>query len=86
MDTLVKMSGVPETVLKQLVEKGYYKTKTEAIRAGILQLGKEYGLMKISKEVEMELVALKIEQEKREMKMKGERYLTEEEAMRKYRK
>ena len=36
--------------------------------------------LKISREMELELVAKKIMQEKREMKLKGERYLTEEEA------
>ncbi len=85
METLVKMEGIPAKVLEQLMKEGYFKTRTEAFRAGILQLGKEYGLMKISKEVEMELVARKLKQEE-EMKRNGERYLTEEEAMRKYRK
>lgn len=86
MELLVKLEGVPEDIMKVLLAKGYFKTKTEAFRAGILQLGKEYGLMKISKEMEMELVARKLKQEEEEMKRNGERYLTEEEAMSKYRK
>ena len=45
MQTLVKLEGVPEEVLEVLVKRGYFKTKTEAIRAGILTLGKEYSLI-----------------------------------------
>lgn len=84
MQTLLKLSGVPETVLKRLVAKGYFKTKTEAVRAGILGLGKEFNLIPDPKEEELELVALKIAKEKAEMKAKGLDYLTEAEVKRKY--
>ncbi len=86
METLVKMEGMPVKIMDELIKKGYFKTRTEAFRAGIMELGKGFGIMKISKELEMELVALKLKQEEDEMKRSGERYLTEEEAMRKYRK
>lgn len=82
METLVKLEGVPEDVLKVLVKKGYFKTKTEAIRAGILAIGKEYAVLK---DLELQLVALKIASEEAEMKSKGERYLSEEEVAKKYR-
>ncbi len=45
METVVRLSGVVEDILNELVEAGYYKTKTEAFRAGILELGKEYGVL-----------------------------------------
>ncbi|MDP2666191.1 MAG: hypothetical protein Q8P05_01665 [Candidatus Diapherotrites archaeon] len=35
---LIRLDGKPEKVLHDLLEKGIYKTKTEAIRAGIMQL------------------------------------------------
>lgn len=41
---VVRMDGMVESVLNKLVKKGYYKTKTEALRAGVLELGKEYAL------------------------------------------
>lgn len=45
METVVRFSGVVEAILSQLVEEGYFKTKSEAIRAGVLELGKEYHLL-----------------------------------------
>ncbi len=45
MEMVVRMEGVVENVLNTLVKKGYYKTKSEALRAGILELGKEYALI-----------------------------------------
>ncbi|MFH1200562.1 MAG: hypothetical protein V1708_05845 [Candidatus Micrarchaeota archaeon] len=45
MEMVVRMEGMVESVLNKLVDKGYYKTKSEALRAGILELGKEYALV-----------------------------------------
>ncbi len=44
MDVLVRFTDVPEDILEYLLDKGYYKTKTEAIRAAILNLGQEYNI------------------------------------------
>ena len=44
-DVYVRLGGMPEEILNKLIKKGYFKTKTEAIRAGILELGKEYALI-----------------------------------------
>lgn len=84
MQTLVKLRGIPEDVLKVLISRGYFRTKTEAIRAGILSLGKEYHVIKSPKELELELVALKMAEEEAEMSAKGQKYLSEEEVKRKY--
>lgn len=84
METLVKMSGVPEDILNLLVAKGYFKTKTEAFRAGILELGKEFNLLKDSKELELELVALKMVKEEAEMKTSGKKYQSLDEVKKKY--
>jgi len=45
METVVRLDGAVEHVLMNLVKKGYYKTKAEAIRAGILELGREYSII-----------------------------------------
>ncbi|MEM3556173.1 MAG: hypothetical protein QXF56_05625 [Candidatus Micrarchaeia archaeon] len=45
METVVRLEGAVEKVLERLVKEGYYKTKAEAIRAGILELGREYALI-----------------------------------------
>jgi Arc/MetJ-type ribon-helix-helix transcriptional regulator len=42
---LVKLKEVPASVLTKLVEKGYYITKSEARRAGIVRLGQEFGVV-----------------------------------------
>ncbi len=43
---LARFKGTPETVLKELVKKGIFSTKSEAVRAGIMGLGKEYNIVR----------------------------------------
>jgi len=43
---LVRLSGTAAEVLNELVRRGYFATKSEAIRAGILRLGESFGLFK----------------------------------------
>jgi len=45
VETIVRLDGIVEDILNELVETGYFKTKTEAFRAGILELGKEYHII-----------------------------------------
>ena len=82
MRTTVALEGAAELILQKAVELGLARSKTDALRMGVFALNKEYHLIK---DIEMEMVARKIKAEKAEMKRKGERYLTEEEALRKYR-
>ena len=42
----VRVRGATAKILEELVEKGYYSTKTEALRAGILHLAEEYGMIR----------------------------------------
>ncbi|MEW6295051.1 MAG: hypothetical protein AB1467_02005 [Candidatus Diapherotrites archaeon] len=42
----VEFRGVVDNVLKSLVEKGYARTKAEAVRYALLHLGEELGLTK----------------------------------------
>ena len=47
MTTLtVEFEGIPEEVLETAVRKGYAKTKSEALRAALIQYGKELDLIK----------------------------------------
>ncbi len=59
METVVRFEGVPEYILDSLVSMGYFRTKTEALRAGVLELGKEYGILDNPKAIEDELAARK---------------------------
>ncbi len=44
-NVLLRVHGVSEEVLAALVDRGYFATKTEALRAGLLKLGEEFGLI-----------------------------------------
>ena len=84
METLIKMQGVPEEVLQVLIRRGYFKTKTEAIRAGVLTLGEKYGISMSPEDLEHSLVVLKIKKEKTELDAKGKSLLSEKEVKKKY--
>lgn len=45
---LVRLSGAVADILNELVRRGYFATKSEAIRVGILRLGENLGLLKPS--------------------------------------
>lgn len=42
---LIRLSGTTAELLNELVERGYFSTKSEALRAGILKLSESYGLI-----------------------------------------
>ena len=52
---LVKLKGVPASVLSKLIQKGYYSTKSEALRAGVVRLGQEFGIVSPVEEAWMRL-------------------------------
>ena len=45
---LVRLSGVVANILNELVGRGFFATKSEAIRMGILRLGEDFGFFKPS--------------------------------------
>ena len=82
MRTTLAFEGATEVILEKAVKLGLARSKTDALRLGVLALNREYNLVK---DLEEELVARKLESEEKEMKRKGERYLSEEEALAEYR-
>ncbi len=42
---LVRLRGIAVEILNELVERGYFDTKSEAFRAGVVALGESYGLV-----------------------------------------
>lgn len=52
---IVKLKGLPADVLKRLVETGLYMNKSEAIRAGVIRLGHDYGLINLTEYYEKQL-------------------------------
>ncbi|MBI2530391.1 MAG: hypothetical protein HYW05_04575 [Candidatus Diapherotrites archaeon] len=82
MRTTLAFSGIAELILEKAVEFGLARSKTDALRMGIFALNKEYNLIK---DIELELVERRIKKEEAEMKNKGTKYLSEEQALAKYR-
>lgn len=85
-DVLVHLDGSVEETLKRLVEAGFFKTKAEAVRAGILELGKEYCVVKTREELMDELAVAKMQKIDEEIKQGKRRVLTAKQALGKYAK
>ncbi len=85
MEAVVRLDGMVEGVLGELVDRGYFRTRSEALRAGVLKLGMEFDLIAHLQEVEEKMVAAKLSQEEGEMRRAKKKYLSESEALSKYR-
>ena len=83
-ETLVRFEGAQELILEKLTELGIFKTRSEVIRAGILELGKEYNIFKDAKDLEDELVARKMKRISAEIKKGKVKVFTEEQVKKKY--
>ena len=83
-DILIRMQPAQELVLDKLTRTGIFKTRSEAIRAGIMGLSKEYNLFKSAQEIEDELVVKKMIKISNEIKEGKRRTFTEEEVKKKY--
>lgn len=82
MRTTIHFSGLLELILQKAVNLGIARSKTDALRMGVFSLNKEFRLVK---EVEMEMVAHKLAEEEEELVRTKRRYLSEAEALSKYR-
>ncbi len=80
MQILVRLDGAVAQILNRLLELGYYKTKSEALRAGLLELGKEH----LSPEREAELVVRKMRQMRREERRAGTKLIPLEDVLKEY--
>ncbi len=78
------LDGVQELILERLTQAGFFKTKSEAIRAGVLELGKEYKLFKNFQEVQDELAVRRMVKLDAEVKSGKRKVLTEGEVRKKY--
>ncbi|MEK6955017.1 MAG: UPF0175 family protein [Candidatus Micrarchaeota archaeon] len=83
MRTTLRFVGLPEMILEKAVDVGLARSKTDALRMGIFALNKEYNLVK---DVELAMVARKLEEEELGMKSSRKKYLSEKQALAKYRK
>jgi hypothetical protein len=81
---LVRLEGAPEIVLEKLTGLGVFKTKTEAIRAAILDLGKDYKVFNSLQDLEDELAFRKAKAISDEIKAGKRKVFTEAEVKKKY--
>ena len=82
--TLIDLQGPQELILEKTLELGLYKTKAEAVRCAINEMGREHKIFKDAQTLEDELVARKMLQEEREIKEGKRKILSEEEVKKKY--
>lgn len=83
-ELLVRLEGAQELILEKLVKLGLFKTRSEAIRAGILELGKEYKVLGSIEEIENELVSRKMKKISDEINQGKRKLLSMEEVKKKY--
>ena len=82
MKTTIHFEGYWDRVLEKAVDVGLARSKTDAVRLGVIELNNHYRLMESP---ETEMVARKLEDEEKHLKSSGKRYLSEKEALSKYR-
>lgn len=85
MEAVVRLNGAVELGLERLVDLGYFRTRSEAIRAAILKLISEFHALESPSEVEQVLLERKLKSEEAQMRKAGTKYLSKEKALAKYR-
>jgi len=60
VEVVTRLDGAIALGLERLVDLGYFKTRSEVVRAGVLALIKEYNLFHNSSEVEAQLAIAKV--------------------------
>ncbi len=83
-EALVRFEGAQELIIEKLTKLGIFKTRSEVIRAGILELGKEYNIFNCAKDIEDELAVRKMKQISEEAKTGKRKVFSEEQIKKKY--
>ena len=86
MEAVVRLDGAVADVLDRLVGLGYFRTRSEAVRMGILELGKEFAVLRSPQELDDLMVAAKLKQVDGLVKAGKVKLLSEDEALGKYKK
>ena len=81
MKTTIEIAGYPEIVLERAVELGIARSKTDAIRLGVLALNQVYHLLD---NAEDELVIRKMQRMEAENEAAGRKPETLEDVLKKY--
>lgn len=81
MKTTIELTGMLERILEKAVEAGLARSKTDALRIGVIELNHSYHLIE---DEEAEAVIRKIERVKEENRKRGGRPETESDVLKKY--
>jgi Arc/MetJ-type ribon-helix-helix transcriptional regulator len=83
-ETLVRFDGAQELIIEKLTSLGIFKTRSEAIRAGVIRLGKEYNVFSDVQKLEDELAFRKAKQVSDEIDAGKRKVWTEKQVKKKY--
>ena len=81
MKTTISITGFPEMVLQRAVDLGIARSKTDAIRIGVLELNEHYRLVE---DREAYLVIKKMQKLDEETRAGKRKTLSEEDVLKKY--
>ncbi len=81
MKTTIELTGLLEHILEKAVDAGLARSKTDALRIGVIELNHNYHLIE---DEEAEAVIRKIQRVEAENKAKGKRLITHAEVLEKY--
>lgn len=80
----LKIDGLPEEIMNELVHKGIASNKSEAIRLALLHYNEHFGIKNIQEYIEDQAVIQKIRYLEKESKEGKRKTLSEDEALAKY--
>lgn len=80
----MKLDGLPEEIVNEMVLKGIASNKSEAVRMMIIHYNKHYGIKALNQYLEDQLVVKKIQQMENEVKEGKRKILSKEEVLKKY--
>ncbi len=86
MEAVVRLDGAVADVLERLVGLGYFRTRSEALRVGVLELGKKFDCLLAPQKLEDAFVARKMARIDADIASGKLRVLSEREALAKYKR
>lgn len=86
MEAVVRLDGAVAIALEKLVDFGYFRTKSEALRAGLLRLANDYDLLSDRHELEDELAIKKMQRIDSDIRSGKIKLMSKEQALKKYKR
>jgi hypothetical protein len=84
MRTTIEIKGFPELILEKAVSTGIARSKTDALKVGILIMNDKYRLVDNVKEIDDPKLIAAFKRKEKDMKANKQKYITHEEVMKKY--